>query len=88
MFVPYTVRAAAAAAIAFSGLDDPVFLTSDGAGWGLTISILFVRTGRETGELRGVEDERDLVLSFGVVLDARGAFVGRLDMVCINLGLS
>jgi hypothetical protein len=79
------VRAAAIVVIAFSGLDDPVFLTSDGAGSGLTTSILFVSTGRETGELSGVEDERDLVLSFGDVLDASGSFVGRLDMVFTNL---
>jgi len=79
---------AAIAAIAFSGLDEPVFLISDGASTGFATTILFVRTGRETGELRGVEDERDLVLSFVSVLDASGSFVGRLEMVFINLCLS
>ena len=87
MLEPYTVLAAAAA-IAFRGLDEPVFFTRDGLSAWLAITILSVSTGRETGELSGVEDERDLVLSFVSVLAARGSFVGRLEMVLTNLCLS
>jgi len=76
--VPYAVLAAAVIAVAaFTGSDEPVFLTSCAAD---TVSvftkILFVRTGRETGI--------NLAVSACCAVADGGKLVGRLDVVLTN----
>jgi hypothetical protein len=77
----YTARDAAEA-MAFSGLEAPVFLTSDGCSV-LAKTILLVRTGRDMTESWVDEAESDFDLSFGAVDAEGGAFIGRLEIVFV-----